>query len=330
MPKLREAPKKSEEPFERPDPQDELFENKPPEEKAVDNVELKKPAEPKKSDVEGPEVALQKQLEALKKSEETQRNLAAQANREREEALRRVRERDAELARVQKETLQSRTDAISSAIAAATAEAEAAQNEIDTAAASGDTTNISKAYRKLARAEANLAQLEAGKTLMEEEAKKEPPKEQDKPPATIEEAIDRMQIPAQERAWLKVHQDYLTDNRKQAHLQYAHQEALAAGHKMGETGYLQHVEETLGMREKPKPEIKDEEAPAGGDQSGADVSAPVSRDAPSGSRPAAGQVRLTAAQREAAKLAGVTEAEYAKQFSKYRQMVADGTYGGRE
>jgi len=58
------------------------------------------------------------------------------------------------------------------------------------------------------------------------------------------------------------------------------------------------------------------------------VSAPVSRDAPGGSRPTRpSQIRLTKAQVEAARLAGITEQEYAKQLIKLGEFKADGHYG---
>ena len=65
--------------------------------------------------------------------------------------------------------------------------------------------------------------------------------------------------------------------------------------------------------------------------SAAHVSAPVSRDIPSGGngqrRP--GSVTLTADQLDAAKIAGVTPADYAKQLLRLREMQAAGEYSER-
>jgi hypothetical protein len=60
------------------------------------------------------------------------------------------------------------------------------------------------------------------------------------------------------------------------------------------------------------------------------VSAPVSRGGVSYStgRPL-GRLTLTPAEREHAKVAGISEAEYAKQKIRYEQMKEDGTYGDR-
>ena len=57
------------------------------------------------------------------------------------------------------------------------------------------------------------------------------------------------------------------------------------------------------------------------------VSAPVSRDIPSsnGTRQS-GVVKLTPAQREAAKVAGITETEYAKQYARLLEEKANGNY----
>ena len=65
--------------------------------------------------------------------------------------------------------------------------------------------------------------------------------------------------------------------------------------------------------------------------SAAHVSAPVSRDIPSGGngqrRP--GSVTLTADQLDAARIAGVTPADYAKQLLRLREMQAAGEYSER-
>ena len=60
------------------------------------------------------------------------------------------------------------------------------------------------------------------------------------------------------------------------------------------------------------------------------VSAPVSREPNfSGQRPSGGKVTLTPQEKEAAKLAGITEVEYGRQLLRYRQMQASGEYSDR-
>jgi phage I-like protein len=59
------------------------------------------------------------------------------------------------------------------------------------------------------------------------------------------------------------------------------------------------------------------------------VSAPVTRDVPnaSGKRQSNGKVTLTPREVEAAKIAGITVEEYAKQKVRKEEMVASGEYG---
>jgi hypothetical protein len=81
------------------------------------------------------------------------------------------------------------------------------------------------------------------------------------------------------------------------------------------------------MREAPKKDGNDDDDPQP-QQRTSIVSAPVSRDVPSGTTPRKnGKITLTAEQRESARISGITEAEYAKQLEKYREMKANGTYG---
>jgi phage I-like protein len=62
----------------------------------------------------------------------------------------------------------------------------------------------------------------------------------------------------------------------------------------------------------------------------AHVSAPVSREVPSASGlRSPGRVTLTAQQREAAKMSGVSEAEYARQLLRLRELQASGEYSDR-
>ena len=82
-----------------------------------------------------------------------------------------------------------------------------------------------------------------------------------------------------------------------------------------------HAAQTAARREQPRPEP----------DRAAIVSAPVSREPPSyysGHR-SAGQIRLTPAQREAAKIAGITEAEYAEQLVKFLELQERGEYPSR-
>ena len=177
MPRLRpvkDAPEKAEvleadpAPFENQE-ESALFEAQEPEQEEV----VEKPVVKEKDDT----LSLKQQIEALQRSEKLAKEMAEQANRDREEAVRRAQEQERErLASVQAAT-ESRLDAVNAAIAAANAEAEKAQSDYESASSIGDVKGMSEAQRRMARAEASIARLEDGKVALEE-AKKNPPQPQ--------------------------------------------------------------------------------------------------------------------------------------------------------
>jgi len=78
-------------------------------------------------------------------------------------------------------------------------------------------------------------------------------------------------------------------------------------------------------------QVERREAPAQQQQRTSIVSAPVSREVPTSTpNRQNGKITLTAAQVEAAKMAGITPAEYAKQLQKLTEMKSNGTYGDRQ
>jgi hypothetical protein len=125
--------------------------------------------------------------------------------------------------------------------------------------------------------------------------------------------------------------DYITDPRKNAKIQALHWDIIDEGHPAYSVDYFVSMETKLGMRKASAEapvleEHEDEPAP----RSRSMVSAPVSRDGvPSSSGEKPGQVRLTAMQKEAAKIAGITEKEYAEQVLRLRGEKLNGNYGGQ-
>lgn len=266
-----------------------------------------------------------KQIETLKRSEEAARQQAIQANRDREAALARVRERDGEVARTQKESSQYRLDAITNAMAAAEAEAEGAKRAFRMAAAEQDIEGQIAAQERLAEAKANLVNLTNGKAAMEEEARR---MEAQPKPTVQEDPLDRSGLPDTAKNWLRAHPEYLSDARKNAKIQALHWDVIDEGHQPFSEAYYVSLEQHLGLRSKPRQSVADEDdEPEAGRTI---VSAPVSREVPSSSRTPrnVSEVKLTAAQREIAKSAGITEAEYAKQLLRLNQEKGNGNYGG--
>lgn len=291
--------------------------------------------EVKESEAERPEVverkepdevpSLKQQIEELKKSERLAKEMAEQAQRDREEAIRRAQEQERERIASTQAVTESRLDAVNAAITAATAEADTAQRDYEAAASIGDTAAMAKAQRRMAQAEASLARLQDGKVELEE-AKKNPPKPQQTAPM---DELDNTQLPDMAKRWLRSHPEYLRDPRKNAKLQALHWDVLDEGHKPFSKEYFESVEVHLGMRDAPETERDDDdEEGVAPKRKGPVVSAPVTRDPPGNNRPTRpSEVRLTKAQAEAAKLAGITESEYSKQLLKMGKLKDEGYYG---
>lgn len=291
--------------------------------------EIEKDQEPV---VEEPEVntddavaELKKQVDDLRRQAQEAKEGREQAERERANAIRAAQTRQAEVESLQKQNVQSELDAVSAAMAAAKAEAESAEKDLETATQAGDTRAQAVAYRKLARAEGDLARLEAGKDELEAKAKEPPPKKVE-PVSDDPLGLDRTNLPITAKTWLRKHPEYLTNPRKNAKIQSMHWDVVDEGHEPFSEAYYESLETHLGMREAPRTNSEHDEPPVRSTRrEAAIVSAPVSRE---GSTPAsgrrAGDITLTSAQKEAAKIAGITEAEYAKQLVKFNKAKEDG------
>lgn len=289
--------------------------NPPPEEEVL--------VEDNPAPEEDASVAFQKQIEALRASERKAQEAREQAIRDREEALQRAREREAEVAQLRKTTIESQTEAIAAALAAAQADAEGAQRDLAAAGEAGDFAAQSAAYRRLAKAEAAISRLEDGKAELEERAKAPPPS-----PQPSGDPIDQMDISPNAKKFLKENRHYLTNPRLNAKMNATHFDLVEEGYEPFSDDYLEEIKQRMAPKKKQEPVVEEEVQPAR--RASEVVSAPVSREAPSssgnGDRP--GRVTLTVAQKEAAKMAGISEAEYAKQLLRLRQEKANGNYIG--
>jgi phage I-like protein len=155
---------------------------------------------------------------------------------------------------------------------------------------------------------------------------------------------DKIETPDDRRAkWLlnnQLAQQYAEN------LNDIHKEVLNAGHADTSEGYFQEMHEKLRqLSEQNKPimdrvnqmnhlaweeKMQSQRAAAPSESlDSAKFSAPVSRENISYSGAPRGRVTLTPVEREYARIAGVSEAEYVKQRQRLEQMRADGTYGER-
>lgn len=327
MPRLRQPPKKEEQ-LQLKDDGPILHENESQEEPAFEVVEPKAKEEIviKEEPKEDPALALQKQLDDLRKSEEIQRG---QLVRERDEALKRAQERAVEVTKFQKEATQSQYDAISTALAAAQSESESAKRDIKQAITNADPDLQADAYERLATARANISKLEDGKFELEARVRAEKAAPKVEPQVQQQNTdplgLDKSNLPDSAKTYLRSHPDLITDPRKNARLQAWHWDALDAGKEAFSKDYFEFIDE---KREPKKVEVKEvKEEPQ---QRTNIVSAPVSREVPNGggNRQSNGKITLTAEQKEFARIAGVTETEYAKQLIRLNEAKANGQYTG--
>ena len=276
---------------------------------------------------------LKRQLEALRKSESAARQQAQQAAAERDQAIRYAQERNVALSRSQQEAVDSRLDSIKNGLAAADAEILEAKHAFRIAAVEQDVDAQVAAQERLAEATTNKVNLENGKAALERAIKAEQERraqQQTQQQQPQGDALDQTSLPQTAKNWLRAHPDYLSDPRKNAKIQSLHWDVLDEGHQPFTDSYYESLEVHLGIRSKSRQDAADDDEEEVQPARKSVVSAPVSRDVPSssGSR-SSGSIRLTAAQREAAKMAGISEAEYAKQLVNLNSAKANGSYGGQ-
>ena len=276
--------------------------------------------------------ALKKQIEEIRRNEARQRE---QVDAQWKQKLDRMgAEQAIKDISNQRDRLKAERMALEGSHSAAKATVEKAMSDLRNAENSGDADAKIEAMGRLVSAQTDMGKFEAG--IAEIQAKRrelrderdklrkavpEQPTVQDQPQKRTIDGVTA-NLPAAEAEWVRQHPEYIEDDRKYGYLVNASQIAYNEGLKVGEPAYLPRVEEVLEFLSgggRPAAEPPKRSPP---------VSAPVSREAPSssGQRPT-GKVTLTAAQREAAKDSGITEAEYARQLVKYQQALADGTYG---
>jgi hypothetical protein len=163
---------------------------------------------------------------------------------------------------------------------------------------------------------------------------------------SVEQRIDALNLPEHARDFIRKHETLVTDEAVNAKAQELHKELLADGHRAYGPSYMREMEARLFGEPEPEPDDtakRDALLVARRTQRNAPqsdmplssrgYSAPVSREAPSsyedlqrGMRSGSGSITLGPAEKEAAKIAGVSEAEYAFQMVRLRDLKRDGFY----
>jgi multidrug efflux pump subunit AcrA (membrane-fusion protein) len=275
--------------------------------------------------------SLRAQIAALERSNQEYLARIETERQEKADALRRAQEREAEIGRLQEQTTSSQADAINAALAAAQAEAESAERDIEAAASLGDAKAQAEAYRKLSRAEARIISLESGKEALEREIKSRP---EVKPAVQQDDPLDKINLPPLAKDWLRKHPEFMHDPRKNAKIQTLHYDVVDEGYAPYSKDYFEVLEQKLGMRKATKqtePEYEeDDDVEDNQSTRRTIVSAPPSRETPSSSGVRGpDRVTLSSAEKEAARISGISEKDYAANKLKLLKEKAQGNYGGQ-
>lgn len=239
--------------------------------------------------------------------EESIEELKAQiekANREREELKQRVEAAEATtLTTVQQAKLHNATlqeQKLESDEAALQEQIKELRRQKKEARESGDVDAEDEADEKLAEARYNAQQMKGYKEQLKrfkESVQKEP---QPRDPDAAWTMDDIKDYSPKAKGWIEQHQEYLTDKSFRERATKAHYLAGIEGIKDDTPEYFAFIEEKLGLSGNGQPKQKTTVRP----------SAPPSRSSSTGN---GGRfVTLTAAQREAAEVCGMTPVEYAK------------------
>lgn len=222
--------------------------------------------------------------------------------------------KDQELARVSEALQNTRTQVqetevgrYDAAIEAAGAKASQLERELADAYITADYAKVASIQRQIAKAESQIGLLEQTRDIL----KKREVEIQQPTADTVEGVIAaNPALPTRDRDWLRAHPDAITDPAKFERLQST--AAFATQKFGGQTdAYYAFIEQELGYKtaqpdQKPQPAARKQPQ----------VAAPVSRETSSGigheGARTGSKVRLSPAQRQAAKDSGVTDAEYAK------------------
>jgi len=220
------------------------------------------------------------------------------------------------------EVAQTNVQIVESAISVQTQIKEQAREAYRQARAAGDVDAELEATEAMQDATTKLNQLELGLKAM-----KEAPPPSRETPATrtgdpVEDLARSMEIEGHQRSadWIRKHPEFARDQKKYAAMIGAHNVAVnGRGLTPNTDEYFADVEKTLGIEaatrhaphaDDPVPNGHDALSSAGRavQERGADVAPPA---APPSRGGGSNAIRLTAAQKEAAQISGISEEEYA-------------------
>lgn len=273
----------------------------------------KEPAKPAPKP-EGIDV-LKAQLAEVEKRADLERK-----HREEVERIARQREQDLIQARhqaqqAQVEVTDSRYQTIVNTIDAFRRDTELAKRDYAIALSNGNFDQVAEAQSRLARSEAQIVQLENGKAALEQQAEQwkvqqeqqaqQPQQRQQTPSERFEGYVAQFSPKAQQ--YFRAHPEYATDERLNRRLLRAHGEAVDDEGLVPDTdAYYRFLDDRMAPATQPQQRVP-------GNHRGGPPPAPVSRQ-PIGGDSLSGTVTLSPAEREAARISGLSDVEYAKQM----------------
>lgn len=239
-------------------------------------------------------LSLQQQLEAA--------NARAAENERRANAAERERARLLdERTRTQADLTVSNAQVIDNALAAAESERRELRAQLRAAKEAGDYDAEVEAQDKLMALAVKMQRLSEGKADLESRVEQE--RENARRPADpVESYIQSANLTPRAANWIRSHAEVVSDRPAMTKLTAAHWAALADGIPEGSDDYFAALDARMGYGEAPEPrQAAVPRAPA----------APVSRANIGSEAPRPGTIRLSADQREAARVSGISDAEYA-------------------
>jgi hypothetical protein len=286
------------------------------------------PAAPPPPPAPEPELtSLKAQIEQMKKNHDEQARQIADFQRREAEMRRSYDDRDRQARTSAERAYQAEVDAVTNGIATFESELVGAKTAARIAATAGDWEAHGEANERISTAAWHLQEYKAAKARLDQQAEraKSQPPQYPQAAMSIEQQIDNDQrFTYPQKQWFKKHPDIFNDNYKSNKLGVAHYEAINKGLTQDSPEYFEAIDIAMGYKQAPQIE-EDDGPPSPLPQS---VSAPVSRESVSAStgRPTTTRITLTAAQREAARDAGVDEITYARGLLELERRKQAGLY----
>ena len=168
------------------------------------------------------------------------------------QANQRTQAAETEATRARTAEAQSTRSTIDSGIAAAKAEQQAATEAFESAFEAGDKKALSAAQLRISNAAADLAMLQQAKAELPEQPVKRVNTQQPQP-APQNDPIEQwvQSTTPRTQSWLRSHMDIVRDPKKSAKMTAGHHDALAEGFVPDTDAYFEHVENYLGLKQKP-------------------------------------------------------------------------------